>query len=320
MTVHMKPASPENGPGQHGSAQKGSRLGFRAMLHWRGWPRWVWAIVAAAILLFIWYGVIGAMQARIAPDPALRPTAAQLPSGGSVAVGFSARLVDVEVNDRSFTPNNPFYFPTGFAKRAPAYQVAVTATVAAFVDALSMKPDSPALAEAAALLQTSPTQRWWQLGWPPVQPSAERTYRAAVDAMVRHNQDQSARYALIPSTGSTERLPPHARAGLAALADSLEAQAMRGDAVLAGRSDRAVGVEFSAARGTAHASAMLIRGLRDDHAAAIRLSGRAAYWGETLDHLDRAAVASPLFISQNDLTVAGYQMLMASSAIRRILE
>lgn len=282
-------------------------------------PRWAWIPVGVVVLLLLWYGVIGGIQARIHPDPALRPTPAQLPSGGSVAVGFAARLLDVEINDRRFTPNDPFFFPTGFAQRAPAYQAAVTGTVGAFVDALATAPDAEALADASRLLRVPADQWTLQFGWPPIRSSAERAYRRAVEALETHNRQLAADYSPETSSGG-DRISPHGRAALAALADSLEAQVMRGDLAISGSGTRSVATEFAAARGTAYAAAMLMRGLRDDHATAIRLSGRAARWGEALDQLDATAASSPLITGESHLVRAGYHLLMASTAIRHILE
>lgn len=282
----------------------------------RALPRAVLGAIGVLVFLLVWYGVVGTIQAVIAPDPALRPSPAQLPPGGSVAVGFAARLIDVEVNERSFTPNNPFFFPTGLTRRTPAYQGRIIATTAAVVDALADGSQNPSLLEAAARLETPADQWWLHAGWPPVRTSAERDYRRALAALEASNASRAARAQKAPATAP--RLDPATLAALAALADALEAEAARGDLLIRGRGDENPAVHMAAARGTAHAAAMLLRGLRDDDAVAVRGSGRAARWSTAIDALDALAGQSPVIVREADLVRAGYHLLMAGAALREI--
>lgn len=280
----------------------------------RATPRW--AAIAGAMLMVValWYGVGGSLLAGVSPDPNLRPTAEQLPAGGSAAVGYAARLVDAEVNDAAFTPNDPFFAPTALARRTPAYQANVITTTAAIIGILAEAPDAPELAAASALLST-PVDQWWvHAGWPPIRASADRNYARAVASLVAHNQT----LANSATTVTDPALSDRTRAALNALADLAEAQARAGQADRQAGGNIPVPVQLAASRGTAHAAAMLLRGLRDDNAPAVRRSGKAARWGEALDALDAAAATGPLVAREADLIRAGYHLLLAASALRDI--
>lgn len=274
------------------------------------------AAILFSLILF-WYGVIGTMRARIETDLNLRPSAQQLPVGGSVAVANAARLLERQVQELAFTPNDPVFYPTGLATRTPAFQAEIIHTTAGFIEALAAGSDSEPLAAAAEDLQTPPQHWWLRPAMPPVGRPAERVYGDAIEHLVAYNRelaDDSDRPP--PATA----LSPQARAALASLLDEVEAQAANIDRAIRenGRSDRAV--QLSAARGAAYASALLMRGLRDDHLSAIRISGRAARWGEAIDQLGAAANVDSTLGREQDLVRAGYALLMAGNAMRAILD
>lgn len=273
-------------------------------------------------ILAIWYGIIGSALAGITVDLAMRPTADQLPPGGSVTLGMAARLVEQQVVERAFTPNDPIFYPTGLTRRTPAFQTSVMQTIVAVVEASNEERQARAqdhgLSSAAQYLATEPSAWWLRAGWPPVGWTAERQYRRALKALSAYNQ----KIAAIPRQAAAPRgLPPASRAQLRALLDRVEAEAARGDAILRdGSAGRNAAIQLSAARGTAFAAAMLMRGIRDDNSAAIRLSGRSVRWGEALDALDAAATINPLFVGKAELVQSGYSLLLAASAMRDILE
>lgn len=282
-----------------------------------GAPRWVRFSLLGLAALLIWYGLVGALQAGISADPALRPTSDQLPPGGSVTVGFAARLVESQVDERPFTPNDPLFFPTAFARRTPAFQQQVIETTSVVVSALVPdQPEAP-LTRAATHLQTPASQWWLNAGWPPIRISAERAYRRAIADLVAHNRAlANERAAGVPQA---ERVDPAAFAAVQAIATRVEMEAAAIDGHIRGNGEGAASVRLAAARGTAHASAMLLRGLREDHAAAIRRSGKAARWSHAIDALDRVAAMSPMVVGEGDLVRAGYQLLTAGAALRDIL-
>jgi len=267
-------------------------------------------------LLAGWYGVLGAALAGIDVDLAIRPTAEQLPPGGSVFVGMAARLIEHQVIERSFTLNDPVFYPTGLARRTPAFQSGLILTVADAVAALDEAGPAPGLSSAAQSLSVGPHTWWLRAAWPPVGLTAERHYRNAQVALSAHNRAIAS--AERPAIAS-RTLQPGSRAALMALLQRVEGEAARGNRILRSTEEGSASVQLSSARGTAFAAAMLMRGIRDDNAGAIRMSGRAARWGEALDALDAAAAIDPLFVGDDDLVKSGYSLLLAGNAMRDIL-
>jgi len=283
-------------------------------------PRWAKILLAVLLLLIVWYGVIGTMRSGIRPDLSLRPSEVQLPVGGSVTAAMAARIIEHEVDERAFTPNDPFFFPTGFARRTPAYQARLIGTVAVAVSGLSERTEGAELRRAANSLATPPEKWWLRSTWPPIGPSAERQYRRAAEALIAHNEALGASRRGDPNSSVHSRMDPASVAALSVLADAVEAEAARGDRMLRNPSSGSISVQLAGARGTATAAALMMRGLRDDNAAAIRISGKAARWGEALDALDTAASVSPLVTREADLVTIGYSLLIAGNAMRDILQ
>ena len=221
------------------------------------------------------------------------------------------------MQELAFTPNDPSFYPTGLATRTPAFQAELVRTIAGFTEALAASGESPELRQAADLLATPPDHWWLRAAMPPIGRPAERVYGDAIDELVAYNH---ARSEADNRQANEVSLPDPARAALGSLLEQVEAQAAGIDAVLRDgrRTDRAE--QLSSARGAAFAAALLMRGLRDDHLSAIRLSGRAARWGEAIDQLGAAANVDSTLSREQDLVRAGYSLLMAGNAMRAILD
>ncbi|MFQ3594672.1 MAG: hypothetical protein SNJ63_00990 [Sphingomonadaceae bacterium] len=275
----------------------------------RALPAPVLWVLGAGLALLMWYGVIGGLRAGVAPDLALKPGAALRPAGSSAAVAYAARLVERETRDRAFTPNDPIVYPTAFARRTPAFQRAVIATVSEVLPSLpavkSGGEDVQPLFEAAQQALTVPPDRYWlAFSWPPIRRPAERRYLDAVAALA----DANARLAeATPPAALAEQSPAVA---LRALALVLVEAAERGEAAI--RAGGSSGPVLASQRGSAYAAVMILRGLREDHAAHIRASAQAARWAIAADALERAANVDPLFSSRSGLVEAGFALLIAA--------
>ena len=280
-------------------------------------PRPVRWLLAIAVPMALWYGALGTWRAGVVVDLSLRPSAEQLPPGGSVTLGMVARLIERQVDERAFTPNDPFFYPTGLTRRTPAFQASLVETLSASVNAMAAVGGSDGLATAAEELAVSPELWWVRAGWPPVGRPAERHYRAARLALEETNANLAARQF---EHGSFAASPRERDAVLRALLAEIQAEAARGDELIRNPRAAAVPVQIARARGTAYAAAMVLRGLSEDNASDIRTSGRAARWGEARDALDSVARLDPLVPRDEHLVRAGYSLLMAGNALRAILE
>jgi hypothetical protein len=277
----------------------------------KGLPAAVLWALAVLLFLLVWYGVVGGLRAGIAPDPALRAGDVERPAGGSAAVALAARLVERETADRAFTPNDSFLHPTAFAWRTAAFQRAVVETVATLLPVLpavagAREPARVALfTEAVRELAVPADRAWLALDWPPIRVPAERRYLGAVRLLREANVAPG----IEPTEGAALLAP-----ALAALADTVAEAAAEGEAVL--RSDDGpAGRALARQRGVATAAGVLLRGLREDHANAIRQSGRAASLALATDALDRAADVHRRVSVRGGLVESGYALLTAARAL-----
>lgn len=278
-------------------------------------PRWLLRAALLLAALGLWYGGIGTWRAGIDADLGLRPSAEQRPPGSSATLAIAARLLEHQVEDRAFTPNDPIFYPTGLARRTPAFQAAAVETVAAVVRARAAEGGNDGLATAATELETPPTQWWLGTSWPVFGLPAERHYRRARLALESANHNIAAR-----TSGTFAASPRDRRTALQALQLAIDSEVARGDALVKNPRAASVPVQIARARGTAYAAALLLRGLNEDSAAAVRDSGRAARWGEAIDALDSVAGLDPLLPSDEHLVRAGYALMIASNALRAIQE
>lgn len=270
-------------------------------------------------LLLVWYGVVGTFRAGIEVDLATRPERVDLPPGGSVTAGMAARLLSQQVADRAFTPNDPVFYPTGLARRTPAFQEALVRTLGEAVGAMAATSRTPRLSAAAEALDTDPTLWWIRAAMPPIGRAAERHLLAGRAELRAYNMERAAARDVTAAPGRVRALSPASVAVLGALLEVVEAEAERGDRLIRDRSAGSASIQIARARGTAYAATLLLRGLREDEAAAIRLSGRAGRWSEAQDALDRAAQLDPLFAGESDLVGSGYALLVAANSLRAIL-
>lgn len=272
------------------------------------------AVLAIGALLF-WYAVIGTIRGGIDIDTGLRPSPDLLPAGGSVTVATAASLLRREVEDRSFTPNDPFFYPTGLARRTSAFQAEVVGTVSDVVGAVAQYHAGSDVSEAAEKL-TVPPERWWIGSSPPfLGVPAERAYSGAIDDLIAWNRTRTSGIA-----APGPHLSPESRLAIQKLVDRIDTRIAEGDQLIRGAHGGSMGLQLSRSRGTAFASALLLRGLRDDNSVAVRASDRAAQWGEALDSLERAAAVSPAFPRASDLVTIGYSLLIARNAMHAVLE
>ncbi len=268
----------------------------------------LWGL-AALLALFVWYALIGGLRAGIDPDAALRAGDVARPAGGSAAVAFAARLVEREVVDRAFTPNDGLLHPTAFAWRTAAYQRAVVETVAALLPVLpavagARDPAQGArFADAARELAVPADRATLALAWPPVRAPAERRYRAAVRLLREANAIPAA------ATGGAALA-----AALSAIADAAARAAGEGEAVLRS-GEGSAGRVLARQRGVATAAGVLLRGLREDHADTIRAAGKAASLALATDALDRAAEVDRRLAVRGGLVESGYALLTAARAL-----
>lgn len=273
-----------------------------------------WSLIGgtSVAVLLLYYSVGGWLAADINPDLALRPTPAQLPAGGSVTAAMAARLIAHEVDEDLWTPNDSWLSRTAWLDNKPAYQDGLRSTVAVIVAELGGDEDIRTATDGLAI----PSDRWWvHASWPFLGGEAESGYRDAASALVRYNARLAAGDLAI------DRSPAQVAQCLEALAGRLDKVAAPLERAIAGRpatTDAAADEEFYRVRGSTYAALLLLRALKDDHAALVRAQQLGLAWNETTDALDRATALHPAMVGRADLTEQGYYLLLARNKLKAL--
>lgn len=257
----------------------------------------------------------------------------EVPAGASRAVAVTSALVDREVNQNRWLPNDPPFLPSHFLDNAPNFQRGMIEALARFSVELNdeigrVRGSSAAdadLGNAAGRLQY-PADIWiFEWSSAPVQPSSESQYRRAVEDLRRYNQRLASGEAVF------ERRSDNLRATLDRIAADMGAVS----ASIADKVDRdtARWIDFTADdvfyrnKGRMYAYYMVLRELGRDYEALIRERTLAASWAQMLDSLDAAAGLQPWVVmngqldslaTPNHLAAQGFEVLRARTQLREI--
>jgi hypothetical protein len=296
--------------------------------------RWWLAAAPAALLAVLLYYVLGALLlTQIDTNPAFRPAAADLPPKGSVAVAMASAVMNREVNDHGWKPNNPFFFPTALMDNMPAYQSGQLLMVRQFLLELKdhvgrlrgMGATDSDLDSAYSALSYPPDI--WLIGtrWPFIGASSESFYRDAIEHMRTYNGRVATGDALY------ERRVDTLGATLNRMALSIgDASANAERTVSAGRGglfDTGADDVFYQNKGQAYAAYLLLTGLREDYADVIRQRQLTNLWTAMMDSLRQVIEMDPLIVSNGDpdalfsanhLTTQNTYLLTARNRLREI--
>jgi len=292
---HIVPAALANGEVGAGPSAKQGRLKL-------------W-LLGGILLVLLYYGVGALFIDKRDADLSLAPAPLFLPTGGSSSIGMMAALMDREVNEARWTPNDRFYMPSALLNRMPAWQKGVRHVVWATAQAYAQGPAPAGVAMAAENLATPPTWGWWRNSWPFVGRSAEASYRDAIEGLAEANQIIAADALGYDNTGAT-------------LARALQTLALRMDVAGAdiavqvdGKGQQDDALAYEQARGSAYAASMMLRALRADHPALVRDRQLGARFDEAQQMLDKLAQTKPWRVDHEDLVEQGYYLLRAKAAL-----
>jgi hypothetical protein len=155
----------------------------------------IWAILVGLGALILVYPLWAWWVSTIDDDANFAPPAGSVRANESMTVASMAALLDREVNVHGWTPNDPFFVPTGLLANMPNFQRGIEAALGHFAlvlkDQLGHVPNSPDadgdLQQAADMLQY-PSNVWiWAPTislWPT---SSEEQYRKAIEALRAYN-------------------------------------------------------------------------------------------------------------------------------------
>jgi hypothetical protein len=301
------------------------------------WKRWRLArlILPFGFLVLLLYYVLGAiLLEKIDTQPGFRPSALDLPPRGSVALGMAAGLLDRELNQNGWKPNNPFFFPSAFMDNMPNFQLGLLTTLRPFV--LEVKDYGARLRGSGAtdadldnaFAALSYPADIWLLGerWPYIGASSESFYRDGLQHLRAYNQRLSTGQALYERR--TDALVAILNRMSLSLGDaSARTERAVEDPDRGGLFDTKADDIFYDNKGQAYAAYLLLIGLREDYADTLRQRQLNNLWAAMLDSLRQMIVMNPLIVSNGDpdalfsanhLTTQNTYLLTARNRLREI--
>lgn len=160
------------------------------------WGLWARVALIVALVLLVVYPLDAWFTSHIDDDPDFGPPPAQLHQAGSRAVASATALIDLEVNQRGWTANAPWFTPTALLDNMPNYQSGMVEALGRFAFELtdqigrargSSEADKD-LQIAAGLLQYPPDVWVWSPSvsiWPTA--TSQSQYRKAIKALEAYN-------------------------------------------------------------------------------------------------------------------------------------
>jgi len=284
----------------------------------------VGAALGLAFLGVVNWGIFGPLSHRIDDNFDFRPP--ENLQGGSSAVSMAAALIDREVNQHAWTPNDPWIFPSAVIDNTPNFQQGMMRALARFnfelLDEIGRTRGSsskdPDLERATGLLQF-PADQWvlnLSTSWLPTVPSEDQ-YRAGLKALTSYNTRLAAGDAVF------ERRADAFANTLGRISDDLGAQTARiergsqsGWWVFSTHADDV----FYQNKGMLYAYAMVLGALGEDFEALIAERGAQGMWDQALGSLRQAADMQPLIVVNgkaptsifaNHLMLQGFHMKRA---------
>lgn len=310
--------------------------GFFSRLNQPGLGGIVWrALVAIVVVILLYYPIGMLIVNRIDDDPNFTPAGGNaIGEGGSQAVAMMAALIDREVNENSWTANDPFFQPGSMLDNMPNFQTGIVSALARFSFEMTdqvgrMRGSSEAdadLQRAAGLLQY-PGNVWI---WNPsvslaIKASSESQYREARKALLRYNQRLSR------GNATFERRSDNLMATLERFASDLGSQSAVIDIEVREHSsaffDSTADDVFYNTKGKLYGYYMILKGLGEDFAPVIKERGLQKNWAQMLDTFRESAALAPLVvmngapdaqITPSHLAAQGFYLLRARTQLREI--
>jgi len=276
------------------------------------------ALIVLAVAGWYLIGMVVVHRIDDDPDFAVATTA---PEGGSRAVAAMADLVDREIDQNEWTPNEPFFKPGVLLDNMPNYQTGMLAAVQRFGVSVrdrlarargSSQADAD-LTRAMGLL-AYPGNVWvWNpaTSWAPTATS-ESQYRQAVQALRNYN------LRLASGEAALELRADNLLESLDAIAADLgSTSAAIFQAIDASRNrwfDFSADDLFYTGKGQLYAYYILLRELGMDYADVIRERGAGSNWTDMLESFRLAATLQPWVVVNGGSTASSSPIICPARA------
>lgn len=314
----------------HGWSQKLSWRPLRVILELFGsW--WQMIAIALAALIFLYYPLGGWLVEDIDTDTGVEISPAN--ESQSATAEMMSYLIRREVNDKIWTPNLPFFFPSYFLDNMPNFQLGLMSGVSSLSGSMAKKleknissPEDNYLHQAAEFLEY-PGTIWMfspQSKLVPV-PSAHSQYRKARKQLIKYNQ------ALNDGSLVFYRNPKDLAYFLHRMKIQLGKTTRQLEAQIREESsswfDNQADNLFYQARGLAYADYMLLKALGFDYKQILVDTNTYSDWTILLKTLESAAQLAPTIVrngeadsltAPNHLTNIGFYLYKAQIILQKI--
>jgi hypothetical protein len=302
----------------------------------RNVPRYLLLGLGGIVLfLAVLYYPIGMLvMNEIDDDPNFTAAAKFDIPGGSHAVAITEALIEREVHQHHWVPNDPFFLPSSMLIRMPAFQRGIVASLSRFAVELSdqlgrargSSQADPDLEKAVGLLKYPPTVWVFDLhtSFLPTTPSEDQ-YLAAEKLFEKFNERLGKGHAVFDRRADNlmealDRIANDMGSSSAAINDHIRDSSRRffdGDAAN----------QFYYIKGQMYADYMLLRELKRDFPDIIKEKQLDDAWNNVLESLNEGASLGHFFIFNanpkdqflpNHLAVQGFYLLRARTQLREV--
>lgn len=291
-------------------------------------------LLALLAVVFLYYPVGMVMVHHIDDDAGFTAPPGDRVQGGSEAVALAAALIDREVNQNSWTANDPFFQPGYMLDNMPNFQQGIMSALARFGFELtdqigrtrgSSEADSN-LQRAGGLLQYPGNVWLWNPGVSlAIRASSESQYRDARKELLAYNDRLSKGQAVFDARGDN----------LLATLDRFASDLGSASAVLDRQVTEHSGdlYDFKAddvfyfTKGKLYAYYLVLRGLGVDFDAVLKERNLQAPWAQMLESMRMGAELSPWIVVNGEpdslfrpshLAAQGFYLLRARTQLREI--
>lgn len=290
-------------------------------------------VVGSALLFLIIYFFGGALYFHeINDDPDYPIPEKELISGGSRTVSMVAALIDREVNQIGWDPQNPWFYPTALLDNQPNFQKGMIRSMGRFAFELSdqlgrVRGSSIVdtdLQKVSGELQIAPDIWMFNNSIMPTQ-SSDDHYRNALKNLRRYNER------VAQGTAVFDRRADNLLATLERIAADLGSSSAAIDQYVTQTGgafiDRKVDDLFYDIKGSTYTYHLILRELGEDFASIIREKGLTQSWNNMLTSTHAVAGMDPISVQNGDpgsylfpnhLLNQGFFLMRARTQLREI--
>ncbi|WP_417519110.1 DUF2333 family protein [Minwuia sp.] len=296
---------------------------------------WKPLLIAVVVFAALYYPVGMAIVHKIDDDLDYRAEPVGMEPGASYTVATMAALIEREVGQHNWTPNDPWFFPSAGLDNMPNFQLGMIEALSRFsvelLDQIGRVRGSSAADEnlnrAVGHLKISGTKWAWDfsVSWLPATP-AESEYMAARRELMLYNER------LAGGSAVFDRRADNLQATIERVANDLGSASQAIDDHVREHAggwwfDYQVDDEFYRIKGKAYAYYMIFRDLGRDYEAVLAERNLNRPWNDMLSVMRTLAGLDPLmvmngspdgFIFPSHLTSQGFYLLRARTKLKEI--